>query len=443
MTIADRISTKVKKIVTRGKNAKVSTRATRNGLANRDRRRDAEVRSARQGKFYDAVLDFIEDQDARIAELAASLEVNFKYLRGIVLRMGGHIKISRKSNRHNAMKYVRHMKVDPELDPDEQARINDLIVVAKEASSSKVIPEHQMMQMITLLDEKKRREREGSRLVKKKWRTKSVNKTHERVSLELEALDAREDTASIAITVRTDPTHTNVPLYYAHPKLEQFITQVIGMSMNDFAFNMECFSMFSLQGLTKNANDRKSAAKSAVIAQVKEGLIKITGDKDARMEWERYHEKIVLKRRVRLVGWPFKSFSPQVLGIKDLDIALKALTSDPPTCFWQPMTPEQVEAATQKRNEEVETGAVVEKTRKERADKGKKRGAYTKKRAVEDAEKSAPARKKRVVTRSGQKKAVAVESDAEDGSDSSDDSSGSDSSASSSSSDDDDDDDDE
>lgn len=112
MTIANRIAAHIEKIKPKDKSA-VSTRTTRNGFANRDRKRDAEVRAERERKFHEAVIDFIEDQDLRIADLAAKLSVDFKYLRGIVLRMGGHIKISRKTNRHNAMKYVKHMVVDP------------------------------------------------------------------------------------------------------------------------------------------------------------------------------------------------------------------------------------------------------------------------------------------------------------------------------------------
>jgi len=92
------------------------------------------------------------------------------------------------------------------------------------------------------------------------------------------------------------------------------------------------------------------------------------GDDDVEMSWEFYFERVVDRHMVYLAGYPPElTFNIHKLGVRQLAILHNALKADPPTLYWAKATDDIVE--------ELRKTAPI-KTRKQRADKGKKRRVY-------------------------------------------------------------------
>src|ERR1700761_2035023 len=86
------------------------------------------------------------------------------------------------------------------------------------------------------------------------------------------------------------------------------------------------------------------------------------------MSWEFYFERVVDRHMVYLAGYPPElTFNIHKLGVRQLAILHNALKADPPTLYWAKATDDIVE--------ELRKTAPI-KTRKQRADKGKKRRVY-------------------------------------------------------------------
>jgi hypothetical protein len=99
----------------------------------------------------------------------------------------------------------------------------------------------------------------------------------------------------------------------------------------------------------------------------------ITDDNDAEMSWAHFEEKVVQRYHVDLVGWPEGiQFDIHKLGAGPLTLILHAMRGPEPTCFWEKLTAEEVDAR--------KLLVPPKKPRKQRSDIGRKRARYSKKR---------------------------------------------------------------
>ncbi|KAF8581725.1 hypothetical protein K439DRAFT_1618779 [Ramaria rubella] len=216
--------------------------------------------------------------------------------------------------------------------------------------------------------------------------TRDVGTTTALIRTELKDLGTRCGTSSLAMTVRTEATQSNAPIIYHDEISRDFIKLLFGMDFNEPTRSFEF----------KNSNERKTMSKHLVCAMVKRGLDayflientdKITGDSGLVMEWTRYEMKIVKKHQVELVGWLVQEFDPHVLGIKDIELCMQALSGLAPTCFWCKLSSDELMGRQNSLAEKKASGEIVAKPWKKRSDAGKKRGSYNgkgKKRAQED-----------------------------------------------------------
>lgn len=102
------------------------------------------------------------------------------------------------------------------------------------------------------------------------------------------------------------------------------------------------------------------------------------------MSWKNYEKNIVDEYRVSLYGWPENvAFDPATLGFKALDRVAKVLESG--ECSWLALTDEQYKERKEIRAETEPMLLDRTNQRKERTDKGKKRGAYKKKKRARAA----------------------------------------------------------
>lgn len=92
------------------------------------------------------------------------------------------------------------------------------------------------------------------------------------------------------------------------------------------------------------------------------------------MNYNNYEVNVVLKYKVRLMGWPHDKFiSPYNFNtideLRDLRDALRC-----GSCFWMGLSKRQITQHMKEMKEWTEAGEVIGKKRKERSDKGSKKG---------------------------------------------------------------------
>ncbi|TFK82408.1 hypothetical protein K466DRAFT_603716 [Polyporus arcularius HHB13444] len=152
----------------------------------------------------------------------------------------------------------------------------------------------------------------------------------------------------------------------------------------------------------RNARARTDWLKAEIHDKITVMLGKITGKKNIVMQYKSYEKDIVIDHGVELVGWTHEVFScPSSLSpaLEPLQKLLQVI--DDGQCHFKRLRTDEVKARRQEYERKQAEGIVP--TRKECADKGKKRGKYRPRKKVieqdgdeeEDQEDSARARKRR------------------------------------------------
>jgi hypothetical protein len=135
--------------------------------------------------------------------------------------------------------------------------------VAKETVNWQSISEADMNTMVRCLEEARLLKKTGMRSLASAH-THDVRHTTKRVSDEvcgvvfprsifiiikqLQLLQTRCNTSSMALTVRTASAHHNNPIYYLDATSHSFIEVVLGMSADDFCIKYEAYAMCGLAG---------------------------------------------------------------------------------------------------------------------------------------------------------------------------------------------------
>ncbi|KAF8576594.1 hypothetical protein K439DRAFT_1622766 [Ramaria rubella] len=202
---------------------------------------------------------------------------------------------------------------------------------------------------------------------------------HDRIEKDLVALGQSCKTSSLCVTVRMAPHHLNAPMFAADDISKDFIEIVLGWDINEFCLKYESFALFRLKGhgmterkgVALNNNDKAIMTRRWVCGKITRALREITGNPTLDMSWKNYEKDIVDEYHVILEGWPSLVFDPLKLGFKGLEPILQAIEDG--ICKWRWLTDDEFTAC---KNEVAANGGDKKKVRKERSDKGKKRGTY-------------------------------------------------------------------
>jgi hypothetical protein len=91
------------------------------------------------------------------------------------------------------------------------------------------------------------------------------------------------------------------------------------------------------------------------------------------MQWAQYWRNVVKRYSVIIEGWPeripFVNLSTVSNSLTDLEMLLRKWRSG--AIYWKRLTPEELDGMEKERDEDIETGVVVEKRRRVRCDKGR------------------------------------------------------------------------
>ncbi|KAF8579612.1 hypothetical protein K439DRAFT_1620391 [Ramaria rubella] len=328
--------------------------------------------------------DYWCKEDDVVKELAKKHKKTEQWMCGLVVESMASPEGSANTELGFMQKLSLLMKVCISL--GEKACLKDLHQLENKVSGYKDIPETEMDEMVHCLEEKRLLERKGMRS-RPAAHVRDVKKTASNVAQELNNLGSRCATASMAITVCTDPSHSNSPVSYHDEISRDFIELLFGMDFDKFALKFEAYALFRIKGVAKNSNKRKTMTKRIVCAMVRRGLHAITGNSGIDMEWKCYETKIVNLHQVELVGWLVNQFDPYILGINDLEMCIAALKGPDATCYWQKINEQELSKHQEQVVRKKALGEIVTKQRKKRADAGVKQGQWSKNRSKADSDK--------------------------------------------------------
>ncbi|KAF8585659.1 hypothetical protein K439DRAFT_1615791 [Ramaria rubella] len=270
------------------------------------------MHASKRKSLWEDLLAYWQKENEVINELAKKHNRNEQWMHQQVCRTRNYGRPCKVSKYH-AWLHAQSLKINEDsralgLVPGQKKQLQDLQQLAKQTISHKDVPEAEMDKMLHCLEEK--------RLIKKKGirsrpaaHSRDVKATTTHVADELKNISLRCSTASLAVTVQTESSHSNQPITYHDDISQDFIELLFGMDFNEFALKFEAYALFRIKGT-------------------------ITGDNTLEMEWKWYNTKIINVHQMMLVGWPVKEFDPHVPGIADLEPCTSALKGPGPTCYW-------------------------------------------------------------------------------------------------------------
>ncbi|KAJ6512713.1 hypothetical protein C8R45DRAFT_1087847 [Mycena sanguinolenta] len=178
----------------------------------------------------------------------------------------------------------------------------------------------------------------------------------------------RTGVRGLAMFMRGNPDDPNVPHFVDSDKARLFFRQTFNMDMLDVLRKFEQWSCNRDAGL-KDCTDL-DFLRSEIARLLAEGLCKIKNNKTLEMDYVNYRLRIVYKLGVMLAGWP------EWVDIGD------------GTIHWVVMTKSQHNEVAREIEELRKKGLL--KSRKERANKGKKHGSYKKKGTADEEDAGHP-----------------------------------------------------
>ncbi|KAG2738373.1 hypothetical protein P692DRAFT_20851675 [Suillus brevipes Sb2] len=208
-----------------------------------------------------------------------------------------------------------------------------------------------------------------------KSKINDVTNTLKAVESELNNLRSRTGAETIMYVVRGT---TDLPLrgsQFATEGVQSFMESAMGINNQDLVSKLEGFAIQGMTGAAKNHQQRVAEVRAVIRSEINKALQTVAKDPDAKMQWAQYWRNVVKRYSVIIEGWPeqipFANLSTVSSSLPELEMLLRKWRSG--AIYWKRLTPEELERMDEERDKGIEDGAIVEKRRRTRSDKGKKR----------------------------------------------------------------------
>ncbi|KAG1781290.1 hypothetical protein EV702DRAFT_962745 [Suillus placidus] len=211
-----------------------------------------------------------------------------------------------------------------------------------------------------------------------KSKINDVTNTLKAVESELNNLCSRTGAETIMYVVRGT---TDLPLrgsQFATEGVQSFMESAMGIDNQDLVSKLEGFAIQGMTGAAKNHQQRVAEVRAVICSEIIKPSVSIktvAKDPDAKMQWVQYWRNVVKRYSVIIEGWPeqipFANLSTVSNSLPELEMLLRKWRSG--AIYWKRLTPEELERMDKERDKGIEDGAIVEKRRHTRSDKGKKR----------------------------------------------------------------------
>ncbi|KAG1768106.1 hypothetical protein EV702DRAFT_1050123 [Suillus placidus] len=164
-------------------------------------------------------------------------------------------------------------------------------------------------------------------------------------------------------------------IIFATEGVDDFMESTMNIDNQDLVSKMEGYAIQGMRGAAKNHQDRCSKLRSAIRHIINQKLQAITGNPKATMQWADYWCNIVQRYNIICEGWPstvpFKNLSEASSALPELKMLLDKWQSG--SIEWRHLEEAEYEQLLQERLEKIESGEIIERTCRQRSDKGKKR----------------------------------------------------------------------
>ncbi|KAF8495024.1 hypothetical protein JB92DRAFT_2834855 [Gautieria morchelliformis] len=127
-----------------------------------------------------------------------------------------------------------------------------------------------------------------------------ANHALERISDELQALNARTGVEAFLFAVKGKPEHPMPGFYVSSAKAGWYLLHGMKKHTSDITKEFEAYVLADIEGLAMNHNARLTELKCKIRIKIREGL----GDPKAIMHFNCYEKMIVVQHGVKLKNWP-------------------------------------------------------------------------------------------------------------------------------------------
>ncbi|KAF7974214.1 hypothetical protein HWV62_13189 [Athelia sp. TMB] len=352
----------------------------------------AAERREREKKLAEDINAFLEERDARFAQIAETHDIKIEKVKKLV-NSDTHYSSHRAPNIYNA--YIHHLSEEnKKLSQAEWKSLSEIQDSIADTDWKASLSEQRQQELIDNLIAYRKLKHTGMRATNKSAQN-DIIRTCEHISCELDDLAERTGYSAFFMGARVNVNDDAAPNFHGSGDSESFFPEVLDKSTWEISGLFEQW----LCKRDKNLMERETIPKlrSECVAFIRTGLRNITNMKALEMEYARYDERIVGVYKVKLVGHPFGIKNPSdITTSPDLRTLRTALASG--QCHWARLTNE--EHGAHMKELEKQRAAAVEKgepRRRKRKDAGVPRGSY--KRARENGEDMGPSSAKKRKTK--------------------------------------------
>ncbi|KAI6013403.1 hypothetical protein BKA83DRAFT_4063243 [Pisolithus microcarpus] len=208
-----------------------------------------------------------------------------------------------------------------------------------------------------------------------KSKVNDITETLKAVENELTSLQYRTGAETVLYMTRGS---TDLPLRgvaFATEGVENFMGTVMRIDNQDLVSKMEGFAVQGVKGAAANYQQHVSQVRGAIREIINAKLQEITGQPNAKMQWAHYFRNVVTRYLVSIEGWPdripFTNLSTISSALPDLEMLLRKWEAG--STFWKLLNNQDYEVLCRECDAKLNSGELVEGTRRTRSDKGTKR----------------------------------------------------------------------
>ncbi|KIY52345.1 hypothetical protein FISHEDRAFT_70030 [Fistulina hepatica ATCC 64428] len=195
----------------------------------------------------------------------------------------------------------------------------------------------------------------------------------------LDAMKRRIGVDGFFCVVTSSVEFTTAPYwYFTDNEIERYL-RIVGRSWETerVGYKIQAFATVGcdVTNLAGNANEKAKVLKADIVNRINTALAEATGNVNAHMEYVNYDRLIVQGMSVVLEGWPLSQLvQPNRLGnsLPQLIKLRNALKEG--TCKFRNIDKAEKDLLYDEWQQKIKNGEIVERTRKERSDRGARRG---------------------------------------------------------------------
>ncbi|KAF9058596.1 hypothetical protein BDP27DRAFT_1432503 [Rhodocollybia butyracea] len=290
------------------------------------------------------VIRLLEDQEERVASLADKHSVTIDYIKRLITTTSG-LKRKRAPGRMQALVHIKAQEVNASLPVGSKLKAPALRKLVDLDDELLEISDEKLEQAKREVDEKRLLSTRGAR-PNVASAGKDYSSTSQLIQKEFDSLHLRTGAVGFGFLAPASGDDRGRPIWFvAGNNSVDFVRRQLNTTMWDLLGQLELWASTKNSQKPSTVPDLQSQCSSIIAS----GLRYILNNKTVKMNYSNYHQAIVEKFHVRLIGLPNLATFKDVNGpIKPFDIkdlpTLEALHAvlESGTCLWARMSQDDI-----------------------------------------------------------------------------------------------------